>query len=206
MSETLDVGLGDYRISPGDHVCALYSSAEERDSIMFPFMRSAVRSGDKCICVVDTMEPRKVLAELGKDDAIDPTACSASHQLDVVRAADTTLRSGRFSPPDMIGFWRTAVAGAMNSSRFQHVRAIGETSSSLRDVPGAGDVIQFESQLNELLVLYPQVIMCTYDLDYVGGSFLVDIISTHSKVFLKGALIDNPYYLTPDEWLERVQA
>jgi hypothetical protein len=40
-----------------------------------------------------------------------------------------------------------------------------------------------------------------YDLNKVGGAFVVDVVSMHRKVFIRGTVVDNPYYLSPTEWL-----
>lgn len=181
----------------------MYSGPVERDALLRPYLRSALRAGDKCICALDIADTSQILTIVGDDDDIDLPACSASHQLDLVRASDTYLRSGRFFPADMIGFWKAAIAAVMNAAKYPCVRAIGEMSWSLRDVPGAQDVARFESDLNRILPLFPQVIMCMYDLDRFGGAFLIDVVSTHPKVLISGMLIDNPYYLPPDEWLAR---
>jgi MEDS: MEthanogen/methylotroph, DcmR Sensory domain len=209
MADTLDIGMGDYRVSPGAHICALYSASAERDALLRSYVRNGILSGDKCICVLDPAEATQmtqIVTSVGDDDDIDLQASTASQQLVLVGASDTTAPSGQFSAADKIGFWKIALAGIMNAAEYQCIRAIGEMSSSLQDVPGEQEVIRFESELNKLLPLYPQVIVCMYNLENVGGAFLVDLVSTHPKVFIKGMLVENPYFLTPEEWLERIGA
>jgi hypothetical protein len=190
--------------SAGDHICGLYTGLRERDEILLPYLRRGLLAGDKCICVVDATEPSVVLGGIGAD--INARACADSHQLDIVRASDTYLRSGRFSVPEMIGFWKGAISAVMNAGRFDLVRAVGEMTWSLRDVPGVDDLIGFESELNRLLPLYPQVILCLYDLERFGGGVLVDLLRTHPKLLLGGIIMENPYYLSPDEFLAERKA
>jgi hypothetical protein len=45
------------------------------------------------------------------------------------------------------------------------------------------------------------VILCLYELDQFSGEVLVDVLKTHPKVLLGGMVLDNPYYLEPDEFL-----
>ena len=202
VTEPFDVGLGEYQLSEGDHISALYYGPAERDAILQPYVQSALRSGDKCICVLDTAEPAHFLDSIrgGDVDGFDISACLASRQFDLVRAADTTMRSGRFSAADMIGFWKASVAGAMNAARYPCIRSVGETAMSLRDIPDARDVVRFESDLNRMLGLYPQVMLCLFDLENFGGSFLVDMVNTHPKIFINGMVFENPYYSRPDGW------
>lgn len=199
-AELLDIGVGEQRVAPGDHICVIYSDPAERDALVGPYLRTALRSGDKCICVLDTADKAEVLATIGDED-LDVASCTESRQLELLRSADTFLRSGRFSAMDSIGFWKTAVAGAMNSARYPHVRAIGDWSETMREAPGGRELAQFELELNRMLSLYPQVMMCMYDLGCFDGSFLVDVVSTHPKVLVDGTVIENPYFLKPEDWL-----
>jgi hypothetical protein len=202
VDEPVDIGVGE-PAATGDHICALYTGPAERDGILIPYIRAALSSGDKCVCVIDSTEPADLLAAIGLDPDTDLVSCLASRQLDLVRAADTTMRSGSFRPADMIGFWKAAIAGVMNSGRYRRVRAASETALSLRDLPDWRQVVQHESEINRMLPLYPQVLLCLYDLEKVGGAFLVDLMSMHPRLLINGRLTENPYYLAPDEWLAR---
>jgi hypothetical protein len=205
MVQTLDIGMGDYRACAGEHICAVYSTSAERDALLGSYVRSALRSPDRCICVLDSREATQmtqIVANVGADDEIDLPTCLASGQLELVGASETTVPWGRLA--DKIGFWKGAIAGSMNAGKYQCIRAIGEMSSSMRDVPRAREVLDFESELNELLPLYPQIVVCMYNLNKVDGAFLVDVVSMHPKVFVRGTVVDNPYYLSPKEWLNTI--
>ena len=47
---------------------------------------------------------------------------------------------------------------------------------------------------------HPQVVLCFYELDVFSGELLVDVLKTHPKVLIGGMVLDNPYYLAPDEF------
>jgi hypothetical protein len=72
---------------------------------------------------------------------------------------------------------------------------------ALRQMPGVEELVGYESRLNRFLPRYPQVILCLYELDQFSGEVLVDVLKTHPKVLLGGMVLDNPYYLEPDEFL-----
>lgn len=47
----VDIGIpGVDQISPGTHLCALYSGSAEWDDLLFPFLREGLRGGDTCLC------------------------------------------------------------------------------------------------------------------------------------------------------------
>src|SRR5215216_6483776 len=98
-------------VGPGEHFCALYSGPAERDRLLFPFLEEGLRHGDKCLCLIDDVEPALVRnVVLGQPDR-DYSRRSA--QLDIERAADSYLRSGEFSIADMMGFLSESVDAAI---------------------------------------------------------------------------------------------
>ncbi len=56
----------------------------------------------------------------------------------------------------------------MNAGRYQRVRATSETAVSLRHLPDWREVVHHESDINRMLPLYPQVLLCLYDLEKVA--------------------------------------
>ena len=63
------------------------------------------------------------------------------------------------------------------------------------------DLIGYESELNRIMSNFPQVNLCLYDLTRCSGDLIMDVLKTHPKALLGGMVIDNPYYLDPDEFL-----
>jgi hypothetical protein len=109
MVQTLDIGMGDHRASPGDHICALYSSPAERNALLASYVRSALRSPHKCICVLDfdnATQMTQMVTHVSDDDEIDLQGCLASRQLEFVSSSAATDPWGRLA--DKIGLWKGA--------------------------------------------------------------------------------------------------
>lgn len=197
MQDTVVLGLPGVDLHPGDHVCAFYRGRDERDKILLSFLRAGVTAGDKTICVVEPLGPADVIAALG-----DAAGVAMRHGvLDVLTPEQTYLRGGQFVMADMLEYWQTAVERTLADPRFDFVRVIGEMPSALTDKPDMDEFLCYESELNRFVSQHPQVIVCLYDLDRFGGALLIDILRTHPVVLLGGAVLDNPYYLKPDEFL-----
>jgi len=79
-------------------------------------------------------------------------------------------------------------------------RVTGEAGWVLEAPLGVEEFIDYESQLNDFAPRYPQVILCLYDLAHFGGGMIVDVLKTHKKLLLGGLVLENPHYLTPDEF------
>lgn len=189
-------------VSHGDHLCGVYRGSRERDAILFPFIEAALRSGDKCICVVDGMDPTEVIAGLAPD--LSARERADRRQLDVISAADLYLRSGRFSWSEAVGAWKSAISEVMYDGRFQGVYAV-ETWSLLDVEPDRNELMMLESKMNRFMPLFPQQILCLYDLDCFGGGIVVDLLRTHPKMLVRGMVAENPYYLDPDDFGARGQ-
>jgi hypothetical protein len=77
-------------LQPGDHVCAMYMGTRQRDEFLLPFLRSGLIAGDKCLCVIDSSDPRSTVEALrGGLREIDVEDCLAAGQLEVVGSTDT---------------------------------------------------------------------------------------------------------------------
>jgi hypothetical protein len=200
MPNRLALGIGGLEAEPGDHICGVFSSDAQRDQVLIPFLQAGLASGDKCICVVDGTPPGEIVATLGPVG--QAAALTVGKQLEVIGASDLYLRSGGFSAGEVIASWKAAMSDAMYAGRFDVVRAV--EAWSRRDVlPDLNELLTLESEMNRYLPLYPQVIVCLYDLDRFGGGALMNLVMTHPRMLVGGMVIENPYYLTPDEVLAK---
>jgi hypothetical protein len=198
MSDSVALGLDGLSIPSGTHICALFRGIAERDQVMIPFLLEGLAAGDKCLCIIDDAVDA-VRSALGTDDA--RAEDGARHQLDIRSSTETYLRYGRFSTQEMLDFWDDSVSAALDAEGFPFVRSAGETTWTLKDLPGLHDFLNYEAELNRFLPRYPQVIMCLYDLDRFSGQNLVDILKTHPKVLMGGTVLENLHYVEPDEFL-----
>lgn len=198
LPNSVALGIPGVQLAPGDHVCAFYPGLAERDEILIPYLSEGLAAGDKCICVVDATDSETILAAIGAEVDLGP--CLGRQQLDVQQSQDTYLRGGGFSTEAMLDFWDRSI-GAAVAGGFGFARAVGEMTWALRQMPGVEELVAYESRLNRFLPRYPQVILCLYELDRFSGEVLVDVLKTHPKVLLGGMVLDNPYYLEPDEFL-----
>jgi hypothetical protein len=198
MADSHDLGVPGVAVAPGDHLCAFYLGDRERDELLLPYLRAGLHEGDKCLGIVDSNDPSTLANELG--GGIDVDACVASKQLELWKSTDSYLRDGKFTIERMIEFWEGTVGPAVQSDGFEFVRVFGEMTWSLRDMPGVEYLADYESEVNRFVPKYPQVILCMYDLREFGGGLLMDLLKTHPKVLLGGLVLENPHYLSPDEY------
>lgn len=186
------------RLDPGDHICAFYRKPTERDDIMLPFLRDGLRAGHKCVCVVDSCDPEYVREQL---DGEPDDGTRSDDQLEVLDSEETYLASGGFLPAEMLTFWNAKAAACLDGGGFSFVRNIGDMTWAHRAKPGVDDLVAYESELNRMMGRYPQVNLCLYDLGRCSAELAMDVLKTHPKVLMAGMVLENPYYLEPEEFL-----
>jgi hypothetical protein len=200
VTDTMEFGVPGVPLEPGDHICALYVSQTERDQIMLPFLRAGLQAGHKCFCVVDSSPTSQVLKDLGDDDAT--LAALSEHQLELFTAGETYLRTRPFSTEGILDFLRENVQVAAAEGDYAFSRITGEMPWALHDLPDEREeFFRYEAELNRFAPQYPQAILCLYDLGHFGGGILLDLLRTHPKLVVSGQLVENPYYLSPDQYL-----
>ena len=186
-------------VPAGTHVCAFYSGAAGRDEAVLPFLADGIRAGQKCICVLESLDPAEVLARLGQQ--VDVGRSVETGQLVLGTPADAYLRTGMFSTGDMMSYWEQAVAAARGADGTGMLRVAGEMPSELNHPDGRMEFFRYEAKVTAFAAGLPVVLMCLYDLQRFGAEVLISSLRTHPMVVVDGLVHDNPYYLEPGSLL-----
>jgi MEDS: MEthanogen/methylotroph, DcmR Sensory domain len=198
MTETVPLGLLGLHVPRGTHICSFYQGAHGRDEIVLPFLAEGIRSKDKCLCILESIDPPDVLARLGHQ--VDVGSSVETGQLELATPADAYLRSGTFSAEDMLDYWQAAEETQAEEG-FSLTRATGEMPSELNQPAGRSEFFRYEAKLNEVIPNYALVILCLYDLERFGADVLMDTLRTHPRVVVDGMVHENPYYIGPGKFL-----
>jgi MEDS: MEthanogen/methylotroph, DcmR Sensory domain len=70
---------------------------------------------------------------------------------------------------------------------------------------GVEDLIEFETRVNYVVPKYNDIVICAYDLSKFGASVVVDALRTHPVVIIGGALLENPFFVPPDQFLLEIR-
>ncbi|MCW3042727.1 MAG: protein kinase family protein [Actinobacteria bacterium] len=186
MDRSPEFGIPGLSVQRGDHICALYRSSQQRDEVMLPFLCEGLRTGDKCISIVDSSEPLQLLADPG--NGIDVERHVGSGQLEVRSSSEAYLQSGRFSPHALLAYLDDSVSAAMADGRFAFVRVIGEMPRSLSDSPQE-ELLAYESELKRFAPQYPQAILCLFDVAHFAG-MVIGLLKTHHKMLFDDVVFE----------------
>lgn len=185
-------GPSDLALSAGDHVCAFYEGTGLLNEIVADFATKALQARDKCICFVD--EPSAVKEKIPLDLASDDSA------LQFVPEEEGYLAQGHFSKDIFINNLE-ATARSVLSSGYDRLWLVGDASVIVRNAVDPKAWFAAEAEVSDLAPKYPQFIMCLYDLALYDGDLVMYVLKTHTKLFVNGLIINNPYYLSKTQFL-----
>jgi hypothetical protein len=181
------------------HVCAFFNGMDEHYRVMRPFIKDGFARGDKAFHLVDPERREDHLRRLG-DAGIDVAEAIASGQLEVHPWEDGPLYGARFDQDTWLaGFEEVLRSGG--ASRYGRTRFLAQMEWALVDLPGIGDLIEFETRVNYVVPRYDNPVICAYDLSKFGASTVLYALRTHPLVILGGLLQENPFYVEPDQLL-----
>jgi hypothetical protein len=193
---TRSITINGLQARTGDHICAFYRGREERDRLVVPFLREGVQAGDVCLCITGSVDHRRLERSVldGCDDA-DPDL------LQMEDAEDTYLHDGTFSAERMLTYWQDWGVDTFSAKKKSFARAATDMSWAQNVITGPliDDFMGYEVQATRYARAYPSVAICLYDLERFRGNVIIPVLKVHPKVFFGGMLLENPYYVDPDE-------
>ena len=169
---------------------------------MAKFLNSGLEFGDKVLYLVDTMSP---------DDFMDSMEELGLHpqergkDLIVSQALPAYCPEGHFSSPDMLDvigrFYQQAIREGYVGSR-----GTGEMSWALVEgVARKEEVMEYEARLNQVLQIYPHTACCQYDARRFDGATIMDVLSVHPMMIVRGQLVRNPYFIEPEVFIKELK-
>ena len=196
QSVTRSVTINGLRAQTGDHICAFYRGREERDRLVVPFLREGVGAGDVCMCITGRSDHRRL-----ERSVLDGCGGAEPCLLEMRDAEDTYLAGGSFSADRMLANWRDWGEDVFGRRGKAFARSASDMGWAQHVVTGPliDDFMTYEAQATRYARAYPLVALCLYDLDKFRGDVIIPALKAHPKVFFGGMLLENPYYVDPDE-------
>jgi hypothetical protein len=117
---------------------------------------------------------------------------------------DSPLHGGRFDLDTWLPSFEQVIQSGP-AAGYAQTRILGQMEWALLDLPGVGDLIEYETRLNYVIPKYESPVICTYDLTKFGASVAMDALRTHPLVIIGGLLQENPFFVPPDQLLLEIQ-
>lgn len=203
-------------LKPGDHVCCLYSTDEEHKNLITPFLKGGLEKNEKVLYIVDNNTADIITGYL-RDAGVDVDQYLETGQLTLITFRDSYMKEGIFEPELMIEALKYETEKAIEDG-YDALRATGEMSWVLRDLPGSERLIEYETNLNDYFTENKILAICQYDTRLFSPEFLLDVLISHPIAMVGMEVYENFYYipssdfssinlseLTLNRWIENLQ-
>jgi hypothetical protein len=198
-SLSLPISLGRKLLGEHRHICAFFGSPKEEYDTLMPFICDGLNCGQRAFHVLPSKYRDEHLGQLRRA-GIDTEATQTSGQLEIASPENTYLKGGRFDKDAMLVTIQDALKDG-KAKGFPLTRMIAHAETAVDDWASGRAWVEYEMRLNEVLPLYDDVVICTYDANLLTGSLAMDIMRTHPLAIVGGILYENPYFSKPAEFL-----
>lgn len=195
----VSIGFAEGRVAEGMHLCHIYNDDAERARTMAQFVERGLAEGARVLCLEDAATPgpiRKLLSELGVEIAGRERALLTDD------AEQTYCPTGSLVPDvlleNLAAFCRQALADG-----YAGVRITGDMSWAVRRQVDEEALIDYELKATDYARANRVLAVCEYDARKFDGRTIMDVLSLHPAMIVRGQLVKNPLYLEPQEFLAR---
>jgi MEDS: MEthanogen/methylotroph, DcmR Sensory domain len=177
-------------LSGSSHSCLLYTSPEEQLAAIIPFVRAALKRGERCLYIVDVDPATRI--ETFRDAGIPVDEVIKAGAIVISTKRDTYLKDGNFDPGWMLQFVRDQVTAA-KADGFTALRLTAEVNwiQTERD---AANFLEYESKINEIIPQIGLLGMCQYHRHQVGPNMIPGILDTHPRIVGRHGIHPNLTY------------
>jgi hypothetical protein len=181
----------------GSHVCLIYDSEAERRWVMANFFRAGLAAGEDTVYFADSgvQETIEWLALEG----VPAGAEVAEGCVRVLSAEAAYYPHGYFSAEDTIGRVRSLSRDAEERG-YSVLRGTGEVGWVTRGVRGSEEHLEYEVRVTPMCQECTVTALCQFDARLWEGQALFNMLRVHPRMMVRGQVMENPYYLTPEEF------
>lgn len=192
----IDLGFVAAQVPAGSHICQIYSSDSERNDALVKFVTKGLMLREYAACFSDNVD-REVLAAWLEESGISIDQAQSTGQLIASGAEAVYFEGELFDPERMLSMLKKFRAAAIESGG-TGARVIGEMSPRINNIEGGTRLFEYEARVNALLREQPLTAVCQYDARVFGGATVMDVLSVHPLMIVRGSVIQNPFFVAPE--------
>jgi two-component system, sensor histidine kinase PdtaS len=193
------INLEDLR--PEDHLCLLYRTEQELQSVISQYLRLGLERMEKVIYVGAGGETESVVNRWAESLPEAKPHCSAG-QLRIHTFTEMVMPGGVFDPDRMIRVLQNETKIAL-AEGWLGLRMATDMTWAVRGLPGSARLVEFEAKSNRFYCHSKCLAMCLYDCRRFSPLQLLYALSTHPTVMVGGQVYDNLYYRIPPSFIRR---
>jgi hypothetical protein len=199
---TISLGFTEQPFEAGIHVCQIFGDDEERQDSLFKFLLSGLQGGERTSCFSEKVDEVR-LAELFDHAGISFAEVKASGSLTIAGTQAVYFQDNCFNPERMLEILTHYYLESIQQG-YPAARVIGEMMPEVQHLPGGSRLLEYESRVSLLLREHPITAVCQYDAHGFDGATILDILKVHPFMIVRGAVIRNPFFIQPEEYLLQI--
>jgi hypothetical protein len=199
----ISLGFTEEKFPEGQHILYIFNDDAERRRTMAKFFESGLLEGEKLLYLVDSITPDELTRHMEK---LGVNIHSNEDVFTIAEAAGAYCPHGCFSCQEMLDivsdFYETSLEEGYPGSR-----GTGEMTWALKGMADGRakleDLLEYEVKLTGILKEYPYTACCQYDARRFDGATIMDVLNVHPVMIVQGQLVKNPFYVNPQDYLEK---
>jgi hypothetical protein len=184
------------------HICAFFDSRDEQYQILTPYLKEGIDNGDQVLTILESKTHDDHRARLESAGIPVSSACERE-QLIIMASEESYLKDNQFVVERMLQMLGDALEGAKQGP-FPRVRTVGDMEWALQNCEGVDGLIEYEARVNQMAPQHDCTLLCAYDINKFSGRVIADVLATHSHVLLGGQIHENPHYVDPLVYLQKL--
>lgn len=195
----VSLGFTDEMVPTGTHMCLIFSNESERVDSLLKFLLSGLKNSERIACFSDKIS-EKELRLFFEENGISYDERDSKNAIVLSGSSNVYFEGGTFDPDRMLNTLTNYYIQSKNMG-FKASRVIGEMTPEIETVPGGDRLLEYESRVSMLLRDHPVTAICQYDANSFDGATIMDVLKVHPKMIVNGAVINNPFFVEPEDYL-----
>ena len=181
------------RFCQGEHVCSVYSAADERDALVTAYVLEGLEHNEQCLYGALSEHAIESVDNRLNHAGVDVAGAITRAQWIRLTPHQTHLVGGRFDAERMLRTLNDAIEAALTAG-FTGFRACGDMSWLADEPPGCEQLVAYEAFLNNMFERQRALGLCLYDRQVLPSAVIDHALATHPSVALATSNVGNPYY------------
>ncbi len=201
--QKISLGFVKEKVDVGTHLCLVFTDKKERVDSLLKFILAGMADNERTACFSEVITEAEI-TEFFKLNNISYDERKSKQAITFGRTSDVYFQDNTFDPERMLGILEQFYTDAIEMG-FSASRVIGEMSPKIQDVTGGERLLEYESRVTKLLEKSPITAVCQYDANQFDGATIMDVLKVHPKMIVNGVVVENPFFIKPDEFLENIK-
>ena len=179
------------------HVCALNESDEDVAGWIPLFIRAAREQREQVVTVAGAAWLKQLRKQLDRLDLQSIESTQAEQLLLVAWTQIYSHSKARFDLRTALRSIEQFYSSAIAERGWAGLRLLEQMDWVVSASGGSREVADYERGVDRLVGTYAQPAVCVYNLSRLSGLLLIELLSSHGFVMLRGELVESPFYMEP---------